>query len=337
LKPTIKDVARLAGVSVGTTSKVINGKGGVASELQWKVNEAIRSLNYHPNAIARSLKSSNTSTVAMLLADITNPFQTMMAKGVEEVVYESNYQLLISSTKESPEIEGKKLLMLHEKRVEGVIICSTGKVDEEIRTLIAGNVRIVFVDRPVYRFQADIIADNSTVGMELLIKHLYDYGHRRIGVIHGDLSSIHGQLRYEGVMQALARFGLDVSSNLHIMGNFTFEGGVRGAVELLGMESPPTAILAANNNMTAGVLRACRDNQIRIPQDVSVVSFGKLEYSWDLITPTLTHVSQSPLGIGRKAAELLLRRLSGQSEEQVSHIFLTPELVLGESSGFVES
>src|SRR5690606_2829186 len=157
---------------------------------------------------------------------------------------------------------------------------------------------IVFVDRPVAQFQADdvdVVADDNILGMELLVQHLHAYGHRRIGIVHGDLNSIHGRLRYEGALRALARFGLDPSTDLHYNGNFTFEGGSDAVYRLPGGCLRPTALLAANNNVTAGILHACRQRQIRIPQDVSVVSFGELAYAWNLIQPVITHVSQSPL------------------------------------------
>lgn len=335
MKPTIKDVAKAAGVSVGTASKVINRKGQVAAALQEKVRDAVVRLNYHPNAVARSLKSSSTRTIAILLGDITNPFQMMMAKGVEEAAYSRDYQLLIGSTKEDPEVEKKQLQVLMEKRVEGIVYCSTGKVDEEIRTLLRRNVQIVFVDRPVYEFHTDIIADDCMAGMELLVRHLAECGHRRVGVVHGNLDSIHGRWRYDGAMRAFVRYGLDAGDDLQFVGNFTFDGGVQAVSALLAGVSPPTALIAANNNMAAGILRGCRDRNIRIPQDVSVASFGPLEYAWNLIAPTVTHVTQSPLAIGRKAAELLLNRLERVSAAQTSptHLFLPPELIVGESTG----
>lgn len=333
MKPTIKDVARLAGVSVGTASKVINRQGNVAAGLQERVREAIRLLNYHPNAIARSLKSSTTHTVAILLGDITNPFQMTMAKGVEETVSAQGYQLLIGSTRENPEVERQKLLMLHEKQVEGVIVCSTGQADEEICALLRGNVQVVLVDRPLYRLGTDIVADDSGSGMELLVRHLFEAGHRRIGIVHGSRETVHGQLRYEAAMQALARWKLDRDPELQFDGGFTFEGGMRAVDALLGLNMAPTALLAANNNMTAGILRACRDRGIRIPQDVSVVSFGGLEYGWNLVVPTVTHVNQSPFEIGNRAAELLLARLNGTAPALPTRLLLEPALVPGESSG----
>lgn len=332
MKTTIKDVAKLAGVSIGTASKVINHKGRVAPELQAKVHAAVRELHYRPNAIARSLKSSSSRTVAILLGNITNPFQMTMAKGVEEVTYAGDYQLLISSTKEEPDVERKKLQLLHEKQVEGVIICSTGKANEEIGNLVRSNLPIVFVDRPIYRFQADNVADDCMVGMEQLVRHLYECGHRSIGVVHGDLNSIHGKMRHDAVLKALASFGLEIRPEWHVHGGFTFEGGIAAVHRLLGKPSAPTALLSANNNMTAGMMHGCRERGIRIPDDVSLVSFGGLEYNWNLITPTVSHIRQSPLEIGKKAAELLISRISGAAETAPVELLLKPAFIRGDSS-----
>ncbi|GIP31406.1 LacI family DNA-binding transcriptional regulator [Paenibacillus sp. J2TS4] len=332
MQPTIKDVAKRAGVSVGTASKVINGGGNVKPELKERVRRAVKELNYLPNAVARSLKSSNTHTVAVLLADVTNPFQMTLAKGIEDVMYKRDYQLLISSTKENVEIERKNLMMLYEKRVDGIIVCTTGQANDEIRAIIRRHIPVVLVDRPVYSLATDIVADNSMVGMELLVQHLVELGHRRIGVVHGDLNTIHGKIRHDSVQKALERFQLPMVPELQYTGGFSYSGGASALEHFIALDDPPTALLSANNNMTAGIMKACRHRDIHIPDDMTLVSFGELEYNWNLITPSVTHVSQSPLIIGQKAAELLLNRLQNEGKEEVSHVFYTPELIIAESS-----
>jgi LacI family transcriptional regulator len=333
MKTTIKDVARLAGVSVGTASNVMNNRGNVQHELRSKVWDAAGQLNYQANGIARSLRSSSTRTLGVLLADITNPFQMTLARGIEEVMYESGYHHLISSTQENPVIERTNLAVFYEKRVDGIILCTTGKVNDEIRSLVQRGIPIVLVDRPDPSLSLDMVADDNLLGTELLVNHLCELGHQRIGVIHGDLNTIHGRLRHEGVLKALGLHGIPVAPELHTEGGFSFDGGYSAVKRFFGLDHPPTALLSANNNMTAGVLRACRDLNIHVPNDVSVVSFGDLEYAWNLITPSITVVTQSPLAIGRKAAELILNRLNGESEHGVSHVFMAPQLIARESSG----
>jgi LacI family transcriptional regulator len=334
-KITIKDVAKRAGVSLGTASKVINGQGNVDPKLRDKVMEAVSDLNYRANAIARSLRSSSSFTLAVMLADITNPFQMMLARGIEEVAYKNGYHLLMSSTKEDPEIERQNLNMLFEKRVDGLILVTTGQSNDELYTFLRAGVPVVLIDRPVTSLPVDIVADDNLLGMELLIDHLYQFGHRRIAYVGGDESQIHGRMRYQGVMNAFEKHRLKLLPELHRQGKFTYESGYEAVQYLFGLDEPPTAILSANNNITAGILRASRDLGIRIPQDLSVVGFGDLEYSWNLIVPSVTVVSQSPLMIGRRAAELILQRLTSTEDLPRTHIYLTPELLVRDSSDVV--
>lgn len=330
-KSTIKDVANLAKVSIGTASKVINKQGNVKLEYQSRVWEAVKKLEYHPNIMARGLKLSSSKVIALLLADLTNPFQMTLAKGVESVTYNHNYQILISSTKEDPKIEQKYLRLLYGQRVDGIILCSTGKVNNEIKSIINKKVPIVLVDRPILTFPIDIVADNSLIGMDLLVEHLYKLGHKRIGIIHGDRNTIHGRLRAEGFFKAMKIRGLNIIDELQYEGSFSYDSGTIATEKFMKLSTPPTAIISSNNNITAGVLDKCNKLNIHIPNDLSIVSYGNLEYNWDLIKPLVTYVSQSPLEIGKQATNLLFKQLE-TSQEEVSHNFISPNIVVREST-----
>lgn len=330
-KSTIRDVAKLAGVSIGTVSKVINKQGNVQGDLQQKVKEAIKALNYSPNMIARSLKSSISRTIAVILSNITNPFQMALAKGIEEVAFNNDYRVIICSTNEDPETERKNLKMFYEQRVDGIILCSTGKVNDELHSLIERNVPIVLVDRPIYQLNVDIVADDNEIGMRKLIAYLYEIGHRKIGVVHGDLNTIHGKLRYKAALQTLKEYG--ILTNYQYIGDFTYEGGQRGLEHFLSLKEQPTAILSSNNNMTAGILKASQRLKIQIPDQFTLVSFGELEYLWDLILPKVTSVIQSPKKIGREAALILLKkRIDNETFQPPIRKLIEPYLSLGNSS-----
>ncbi len=208
------------------------------------------------------------------------------------------------------------------KRVDGIIVCTTGKVNDEIRTLIDRQIPIVLVDRPVLSVPADIVADNNMLGMELLTRHLVELGHWRIGVVHGDIHTVHGKIRHDGIISAFSAYGIPLSEENQFYGNFQYIGGYEAVAYFFSQDEPPTAILSVNNNMTAGIVMACREKGIRIPEDLTLVTFGQLEYQWNLITPSVTYVSQSPLTIGRKAAEIILRRLNDRDQNEVSHVFI---------------
>ncbi len=331
-KITIRDVARLAGVSLGTVSKVINNQGNVQAVLQVKVKNAIKDLNYSPNLIARSLKSSVSRTIAVLLSTVTNPFQMALAKGIEEVVFKNDYRLIISSTNEDPEIERKNLEMFYEQRVDGIILCSTGQANDEIVSLVNRNVPIVLVDRPIHHLPVDIVSDDNDIGMQKLITYLFELGHRKIGVVHGDLTTIHGKLRHNAVLHYLKEYSL--STKYQFMGNFSYEGGQQAMEYFLSLEDQPTAILSSNNNMTAGVIKASQRLGIKIPDDFTVVSFGELEYMWDIILPKVTSVVQSPNAIGREAATILLKnRIENETfQSQPIRLLIEPHLLNGNSS-----
>jgi|SRR5699024_10391180 len=331
-RPTIKDVAELARVSVGTASKVINKKGNVSAGSQLKVDKAIKQLRYSPNEIARGLRSSSTKIIALLLADYTNPFQMMLAKGIESITYDNGYQIIISSTRENSDIEKQYLSMLYKQRVDGVIICTTGKANNAIKRIMNSKTPIVLVDRPIYEFPIDIVADNSEIGTRLLVEHLLDLNHERIGIIHGNKQTIHGELRMKGFLKALHKNDVEESNNLQYDGNFAYEDGVKAVRKFSNLSSPPTAVISSNNNMTAGLMHECNRLGINIPNDLSVVSYGNLEYSWDLIKPRITYVSQSPFNIGEIAAKLIFKRLHKEKINQQIHRFLTPEIKIREST-----
>src|SRR5699024_1764826 len=222
-RPTIKDVAELAGVSVGTASKVINKKGNVSAKYQLKVDKAIKKLKYYPNEIARGLRSSSTKVIALLLADYTNPFQMMLAKGIESITYNNGYQIIISSTRENSDIEKQYLNMLYQQRVDGVIICTTGKANDAIKRIMESKTPVILVDRPVFEFPIDIVSDNSEVGTSLLVNHLSNLNHERIAIIHGNKKTIHGKLRMKGFLKALQKNDIEISNDLQYDGNFIYE------------------------------------------------------------------------------------------------------------------
>ncbi len=329
-KVTIRDVAELAGVSIGTASKVINNVGNVHIELKNKVNAAIKALNYSPNMIARSLKSSVSKTIAVLLSNITNPFQMTLAKGIEEVIFEKDYLFIISSTNENPTNERKNLQLFYEQRVDGIILCSTGQVNEDILSLVERNIPMVLVDRPIPHLPVHIVADDNFIGMEKLVTYLHELGHKEIGVIHGDLNTVHGKLRYDSVLQSLTKYGH--TTEHQFFGDFTYEGGQRAIEYFLSKTIVPTAIISSNNNMTAGVLKACQNYKITIPDQLTVVSFGELEYEWDIIIPKVTAIVQSPREIGRRAASLLLEQMNRKGQHQIVQLFIEPEISVGNSS-----
>ncbi|HEY0210636.1 LacI family DNA-binding transcriptional regulator [Acerihabitans sp.] len=329
---TIKDVAGLAGVSLGTVSKVINGDQSVSDKRSERVKVAIATLGYSPNSIAQNLRTANSKTISVLLANITNPFQMALAKGIEEVAVEHNYNLAVSSTNERVEKELDSLEMFERNRSDGIIICSTGKTKEKICSLIEKNIPVVMVDRFVPGIPCDYVGDNFPRAIEIALQHLQALGHNRIGIIHGDMNTYHGAYRHGLVLKKMRKLGLPHDTNLHKTGPYTYEQGGNAFRELMAMSVPPTAVLAVNNVLCAGAINAANNSEVNIPGDVSLVLINENNFMWDIVSPGITMVTQSPLTIGRSAANIIFERLRGKEKMAFTNTLFEPTLVVREST-----
>ncbi len=329
---TIKDVASLAGVSLGTVSKVINGDPSVSDKRRERVKVAIATLGYSPNSIAQNLRTANSKTISVLLANITNPFQMALAKGIEEVAVAHNYNLTISATNEQTEKELDSLEMFERNRSEGIIICSTGKTQERICSLIEKNIPVVMVDRFVPGIPCDYVGDDFSRAVEIALGHLQALGHSRIGIIHGDMNTYHGAYRHGLVLKKMRRLGLSQEPLLHKTGPYTYEQGACAFRELMAISVPPTAVLAVNNMLCAGAINAANNDDVNIPGDVSLILINENNYMWDIVSPGITMVTQSPLSIGRRAANIIFERLRDKEKAAFTSTLLEPSLVIREST-----
>lgn len=329
------DVARRAGVSSATVSKAMNGRGYVSELVKQRVFEAVAALNYQPNGIARSLRSAKTNTIGLILSDIANPFMMAMARSIEDTVLEHGFNLLFSSTGEDPARERTGLQLFVEKQVDGIIVASTGRAAEAIRAVQDRRIPVVVVDRRVPDLESDMVVDDNRAGVKQLLAHLYGSGHQRVGILHGNLDLPTGCERHEGAMDGLKALDLDPDPRLMYFGNFTVQGGHEGTRAFLALpaEVRPTAIMAANNLMAAGAFRALREANLAIPKDMALVSFGELDYYWQLQWPPLTVMVQSPHEMGLRAATLLLQRIQQKRTAKPQTVVLSPKLIVRGSCG----
>ena len=327
---TIKDVARLAEVSTATVSRVINGNYYVSPEIEIKVNAAINELNYYPNSVARSLKNDNTHIIGLLVSDISNSYFTTLAKVVEDIVSPENYNMIMCSTEDDKEREYNYLKLLIGKKVDGLIINTTGENDDFIAS-ISHKVPIVLVNRRVYNtsFTGDFIDSSNVDGVRIITSHMISHGHRKIGIINGDLSVSTGKERYEGFVDAMKAIGVIVDNSYPYSyeGNFSVESGYDGAAYLLGLDEPPTGIVIMNNSMTIGAMKYLRINNIRVPENVSIASYGNIDNIEVMyIQPSI--VTLSARLIGDKAGKMILERILNNSIINREVIF-TPQLTTG--------
>lgn len=328
---TMKDVAERARVSVSTVSHVLNGTRKVSEETREGVLAAVEELAYRPNLLAKGLKTRRTFTIGLLISDIQNAFFTSMVRGVEDVALSRGYHLFLCNTDEDAAREGEYITELAKKRVDGLMVAPSAGRDEYAGRLRAGDVPFVFVDRAVGGVEAGVVSVDNAIGMRLVAEHLVGLGHRRIGMISGPLDKASGYERYAGLKRALAVLGVGLDDDLVRFGDFRTSGGREGAAGLMGLPSPPTALVTANNQMTLGALLTVAGMGLRVPDDVSVVGFDDPEWA-PLAGPPLTTIAQPTYRMGVRAAQMLLDGIEVEDEQEPERVLLEPWLVVREST-----
>jgi LacI family transcriptional regulator len=328
---TISDVAKLAGVSPMTVSRVINNSGYTSKEARARVEQAIAELSYVPNALARSLRFKRTRTLALILTDITNPFFTTVARGVEDVARSHGFSVIFCNTDESKSEEINALNTLLQRQVDGFLLVPARASSESIELLQARGVPVVVLDRRVPSRQVDTVRGDSEEGAYQLARHLLALGHMRIAMLSGPRSVSTAADRVAGYARAMTEAKLEIDPRLVVYGEYTQDSGANMTRQVLSLAPPPTALFATNNFIAFGAFRMLREAQLRVPDDLSVVTFDDLPRPW-VIDPFLTVVSQPAYEIGRRAAELLLERLAGDGVAETREIVLPTELIVGGSS-----
>lgn len=331
---TIKDVARAAGVSVATVSRVINNLGVVRKSTEDRVRKAIEETNYIPNAAATGLKTNSSKMIGFLISNIMNPHFTIMAKVIERTLRQRGYSLIVSSTDDDPAKEIHMLQCLQGLNVDGIILNTTGCNDEFVADL-STRIPMVLVDRSIRcpELIGDFVGSNGFDGVRALTEHLISRGHTRIGIITSNLSTSTGRERLEGFSAAMRSIGVTVDEKypLRYSGeHFNEDDGASGCNYLMNLPEPPTAIVVANNAMVIGAYKYLNLRRIAVPDDVSIVSFGNINNS-DLFRVQPTFATLNPSFIGEKAADLLLSRME-QPARGNREVFFEPLLVQGEST-----
>ena|SRR5947209_3415083 len=315
--PTIKEVADLAGVAVGTVSHVINGSVPVSGTLRRKVQNAIRALDYHPNHVARSLKTSRTRTLGIIVPDMTISFFPQVIRGAEFAARERNYSLIAVNSDESGERQRELLTLLRSQRVEGVllVIAAAPTPVNQISRMISAGMRLVCLDRIPDRVPVDSVAVEDVGAAELGVDHLIAMGHRRIAVVTGPQTLKNERQRLLGYKQSLQRAGMAVENELIWTGNNRPEEVESLCRERLnGGRARPQAIFATNGPTGLGVLRAFRDLSLNTPEDIAFATFDMLTLD-DLFKPSVTTVVQPAYDIGFRAAEMLLQRIEDRASK----------------------
>jgi LacI family transcriptional regulator len=324
---TIKDVALRAGVSVTTVSHVVNETRHVSAEVRERVEGAIRDPGYVPSAVARSLKSNNTRTVGMLIPNSSNPYFAEIVRVVEDRCYAAGYTLVLCNTDDEPRRQGVYLQVLSERRIDGLIVVSTGD-DASVAKLLRGlRMPVVLVDREIDDPACDLVESAHMHGGLLATRHLVSLGHTRIACIGGPAGLAPSEQRIEGWRMGLAEAGLSPAAGVAELlwhGGFTSQGGYEAMHAIARTASPPSAVFVCNDLMAIGALRAAHESELRVPDALSVVGFDDIELS-SFTSPPLTTVAQPKARIGALAVDMLLERIGGRRYEP-RKVMLQPEL-----------
>ncbi|MBA2719293.1 MAG: LacI family DNA-binding transcriptional regulator [Chloroflexi bacterium] len=303
------DVAERAGVSIATVSRALSGDGRrVSSGVLERVLQAAEDLRYHPNNLARNMRSGSSRIFGLVISDIGNPFFTAVARGAEDVAQRHGYSLVLANTDENPEREAATLNAMAAERAAGVMVATTNENVESLRRLHSIGVPIVAIDRRIAGLPTDSVAvDNETAAYEA-VTHLIRLGHERIAMVGGPHDAKTARERYLGYERAFRHHRLEVRPELFREGNFRELAAQVHTQALLELADPPTAIFSVNNLTTIGVLKALREAGVALPGRMSLVGFDDLPTA-ELLDPPLTVVQQPTYQMGAQAAELLVRRL----------------------------
>jgi LacI family transcriptional regulator len=323
----MRDVAALAGVSLKTVSRVVNGETTVAAELAARVRRAADALDYRPNLTARNLRSSGgrTRTIGLVLENVANPFSSALHRGVEDVARARGVAVFAGSVDEDPQRERALALALVTRRVDGLIMVPSGDDQSYLASEQRAGLSLVFADRPPRLLRADTVMSDNAVGAHTAVKHLIEFGHTRIGFL-GDLRQIASAAdRFVGYRDALAASGIALDEALTRFDLANAEVAEAAARSLLA-DARPTALFAAQNLVTIGALRALR--AFGLSHEVALVGFDDLLLA-DMLEPAVTVVAQDPGGIGAKACDVLFRRMDGDDSRQRVHTIPTRLIVRG--------
>jgi LacI family transcriptional regulator len=325
----LRDIALEIGCSVNTVSRALSNKPDVSPETRARVHEAAARLHYTPNLLARALVSRQTHTLGLVVADCTNPYYGQMIRGVEAAATRAGYALLLATSDENPAKERRVLTTLRERRVDGLLIAPIDGKADYLAELASDGPPQIYLSRPPEGFAADFVANDNRAGAMLAVNHLVELGHRSIVHVARESTVFSALEREAGYLDALRAAGIEEKPRIRVPPDV--EGGRQAARLLLEGGQLPGAVFAYNDLVAIGLMSELAAAGRRVPQDVSVVGYDDIEPA-GYVQPPLTTVAQGTTEIGRRAAELLVRRIERGPVQSPRAIVLPPILVVRDST-----
>ncbi|RDZ10007.1 LacI family transcriptional regulator [Priestia megaterium] len=328
MKPTIYDVAKEAGVSISTVSKVLNNTGSIAEKTRKKVRDTMHELNYQPSVVASVKK--RIQTIGLLIPNIANPFMAEIARGIENHVKKFGFSLMICSTDNDLKNEIEYISILKQKYIDGIIIATGLKEDKAIKELLKAEIPVALLSRDVSSLAVDAVLVDDFLGGYEATEYLISLGHKRIAIITEDIKFPTIRARFEGYKKALEEAGLQYDESLVSLNNTSLDEGKQATSELLHLPVPPTAIFASTEFLAIGAIQGARELKIKVPQDLSIIGFDDTVLS-TICDPPLTTIAQPIREMSKKVVELLIEEIENAKETK-QRIVLSPKLVVRAST-----
>lgn len=322
---TIYDVAREAGVSMATVSRVVNGNPNVKPATRQKVLDAIELLGYRPNAVARGLASKKTTTVGVIIPDISSIFFAELARGIEDIATMYKYNIILCNSDQNKDKEIRLINTLLEKQVDGILYMGGQITKEHVEEFKNAPVPIVLAGTLDSNREIPSVIIDYEQAVYDAITYLIEKGHRRIGMVSGSLEdTVNGYQKFTGYKKALEENGLKFDENLVKIGDYTYDSGLEIASYFVNMDNRPTAIFAATDEMAVGIIHGAYDHGFNVPKDFEVIGFDNTRLA-TMVRPTLTTVVQPMYDIGAVSMRLLTKYMN--KEEVSDHIVVLPHRI----------
>jgi len=334
MKINIIDVAKKAGVSTATVSRVLSHFPGVREKTRNKVLKTVRELNYEVNAVARSLRQKKTNSIGVIVGNVLSQFYSEIAKSVEDTANQLGYHTILCNGDENPKKELEYLRVLKSNRVDGIILVPTGKNLKYIEHLLNTRIKMVFLDRFIDGVKCDTVLVDNELGAYKAVKHLINRGYKRIGLINGYLDRTTGAQRLKGYLKAIEEAKIPRDERLIKIGDFKKESGEKLTEELLRQSNKPDAIFATNIDMSIGTLVAVKKMGLEIPEDIGIMCFDDSDWA-RILKPSITVIRQPVYEMGSMAAKILIKKIENQKrnlKKSPSVKILETELIVREST-----
>jgi LacI family transcriptional regulator len=331
-KITIKEVAKQANVSTATVSNVINNTKFVSEEVRQRVLQVIEELDYQANTLAKSLRIQESRLIGVIVSDIANPFFSKVVSGIEKGAAENGYNILLCNTASNIDKEIEFLDILIGKRVEGLIISSSGTTKEYFNSLEKLDIPIVFLNRSPNTPSHKVVITNNIEGAYKATEHLIQHGYSKIGIISGPTSLSTGKDRLTGYQRAMEDYHLSVHETYIQEGDFSIESGYQAMKNLLSANHDIEACLISNNFMTLGAHKYMKEAGIKVPSDIAIIGYDDSDWA-DVMDSPLTTVKQPTFEQGQRSIEMLLSTIRQENFHQQQILYLQPSLVIRNSCG----